>query len=54
MTFVYYLIRIDGGVSRNDFIVQMISSLTGKSIDRATSSEMAAFGAAFLAGLNSG
>eukprot|EP00095_Tigriopus_kingsejongensis_P001848 maker-scaffold10_size831480-snap-gene-7.25 protein:Tk01848 transcript:maker-scaffold10_size831480-snap-gene-7.25-mRNA-1 annotation:"glycerol kinase 5" len=47
-------IQIDGGVSRNDFIVQMISNLTGKNISRALSSEMSAFGAAFMAGLNGG
>ena len=49
-----YFFRIDGGVSRNDFIVQLISNLTGKMIERRTSSEMSAFGIAFLAGLHSG
>jgi glycerol kinase len=46
--------RIDGGVSRNDFIVQHIANLTGKMIERRTSAEMSAFGIAFLAGLYSG
>ena len=46
--------RIDGGVSRNDFVVQLIADLTGKTIERRTSSEMSAFGIAFLAGLYSG
>jgi len=48
------LFRIDGGVSRNNFIVQLIANLTSKTIERRTSSEMSAFGIAFLAGMQSG
>ncbi|TRY74858.1 hypothetical protein TCAL_11213 [Tigriopus californicus] len=47
-------IQIDGGVSCNNFIVQMIANLTGRPIFRASSSEMSAFGTAFMAGLNEG
>jgi glycerol kinase len=52
--FCLVFVRIDGGVSRNDFIVQQIANLTGKLIERRTSSEMSAFGIAFLSGLYSG
>ncbi len=41
-------------MSRNDFVVQMISSVTGKVIHRAQNSEMASFGVAFMAGLDAG
>ncbi|XP_054153022.1 putative glycerol kinase 5 [Oppia nitens] len=43
--------RIDGGVSANDFVVQMIADLTGKKVERAVHQEMSSLGAAFLAGL---
>ena len=44
-------IKIDGGVSRNSFIVQLISSLTGSTIDRAENIESTLLGAAYFAGL---
>ena len=47
-------IMIDGGVSNNDFICQLISTLTGKNIERNTDVESSAFGVAFVAGLQSG
>ncbi len=50
----FFQIRIDGGVSNNDFIVQLISTLTGKNIERATSVETSVSGVAFVAGLHSG
>ncbi len=46
--------RIDGGVSGNDFVVELISALTGKAIKRASCSELASFGVAFMAGLDAG
>ncbi len=46
--------RIDGGVSNNDFIVQLISTLTGKNISRGSSVESSVFGVAFVSGLHSG
>ena len=44
-------IMIDGGVSNNDFILQLISTLTGKNIERNNDVESSAFGVAFVAGL---
>jgi len=44
-------IRVDGGVSTNDFIVQLISDLTSRTIHRSDHSDMACLGIAFLAGL---
>ena len=45
---------IDGGVANNDFVVQLISTLTNKKIERRNDVESAALGVAFLAGLHSG
>ncbi len=50
----FYQFRIDGGVSNNDFIVQLISTLTGKNISRGSSVESSVFGVAFVSGLHSG
>ncbi|RZF44686.1 hypothetical protein LSTR_LSTR000638 [Laodelphax striatellus] len=47
-------IRVDGGVSRNDFVVQLISDLTNTTVERAKSSEMSVLGAANFAGLEAG
>jgi len=41
----------DGGVSENSFIIQLTSSLIGKSILRPRKTDMSALGAAFFAGL---
>ena len=48
-----YYSRIDGGVSNNDFIVQLIATLTGKRLNRFEDTETSAFGVAFVAGLQS-
>ena len=48
-----YYFRIDGGVSNNDFIVQLIATLTGKRLNRFEDTETSAFGVAFVAGLQS-
>ena len=53
MLFLNYF-RVDGGVSNNDFIVQLISTLTGKRIDRFDNTETSAFGVAFVSGLQNG
>jgi putative glycerol kinase 5 len=45
---------VDGGVSQNDFINQLVADLTGLKVERPTSSEMTVLGAAFLAGLEEG
>jgi len=45
---------VDGGVSRNDFLMQLISDLTLVKIERPGSVETAALGAALMAGLEIG
>lgn len=45
---------MDGGVSQNDFVVQLLADLTGLKVERPESSEMTMLGAAFLAGLHGG
>ena len=43
--------RIDGGVSNNDFLVEMLADLINCKVDRPHHVDMASLGAAFLAGL---
>ncbi|GLH12948.1 Uncharacterized protein GBIM_17605, partial [Gryllus bimaculatus] len=43
-------IRIDGGVSRNDFVAQLLADVAGARVERAAA-ETSALGAAFVAGL---
>lgn len=53
--FLYY--RVDGGVSRNDYICQMIANVTSTTVVRMKNSnrtEVTCLGAAFMAGLSSG
>lgn len=45
---------VDGGVSKNDFICQLLADLTKLNVERAFDSELSALGAGFLAGLNKG
>jgi putative glycerol kinase 5 len=52
--FKFCTLRIDGGVSRNDFICQMLADLTQLEVERAVSTDMTALGACYLAGLNIG
>lgn len=47
-------IKADGGVSRSDVLLQCLSDLTGYPVSRSHEFEMAASGAAYLAGLASG
>ena len=47
-------IRANGGISNNDFIMQLIADLTGSSVERASNREMSALGAAYMAGLGAG
>ncbi|XP_047468495.1 putative glycerol kinase 5 [Penaeus chinensis] len=44
-------LRVDGGVAQNDFLLQMIATLTGKTLERPTSTDVSALGCAFLAGM---
>lgn len=46
--------RVDGGVSANDFVLQLLADLTGLEVERATTTEMSILGVAFLAGLQCG
>ncbi|PVD18809.1 hypothetical protein C0Q70_21362 [Pomacea canaliculata] len=43
----------DGGVSTNDFLMQLMADVTNQSIERSADSDMTSRGAAFLAGLAS-
>ncbi|XP_049960923.1 putative glycerol kinase 5 isoform X1 [Schistocerca serialis cubense] len=47
-------IRIDGGVSQNTFVAQMLADLTGVKVERSTTADTSALGAGFLAGLAAG
>lgn len=48
------LIRVDGGVSQNDFVCQTIADITGLSVERAVNSDASAIGIGFVAGLRAG
>ena len=50
----YYCYSCDGGVSNNDFVMQLISDLTQKSIIRMPSPDMSAIGVALMAGIEQG
>ena len=54
MYIIFNSFRVDGGVSNNDFIVGLISTLTGRRLDRFQDTETSAFGVAFVAGLQTG
>lgn len=45
---------VDGGVSKNDFICQLLADLTGLHVERSLDAELSVLGAGFLAGLNTG
>ncbi|XP_014238398.1 putative glycerol kinase 5 [Trichogramma pretiosum] len=47
-------IKVDGGVSNNEFVMQLLADLTGVEVERSTSTEMSILGTAFLAGLHQG
>ncbi|XP_071949488.1 glycerol kinase 5-like [Antedon mediterranea] len=47
-------IKFDGGVSNSDFVLQLVSSLVNKKVDRPDNLDMSCLGAAFLAGLKAG
>ncbi|XP_041848737.1 putative glycerol kinase 5 [Melanotaenia boesemani] len=47
-------IRVDGGVSSNDFIMQLTANLFGRKVVRPRHQEMSCLGAAFVAGLGAG
>ena len=47
-------LRVDGGASANDLLMQMQSDLSGISVSRSANTEATAAGAAYLAGLATG
>nr|XP_058973546.1 putative glycerol kinase 5 [Pocillopora verrucosa] len=47
-------VKVDGGISNNDFVLELMSSLTCQTIDRPSQTDMSTLGAAFLAGLSAG
>lgn len=52
--FKFKRICVDGGVSNNDFVVQLASDLVGIPIERPTALDKTVYGAVFIAGLSSG
>lgn len=52
--YTFTRIKVDGGVSRNDFICQTLADLTGLPVERGEVADSTALGAMFLAGLNVG
>ena len=47
-------LRVDGGASANDFLMQFQADISGSAVIRPECVESTAMGAAFLAGLNVG
>ena len=47
-------LKVDGGVSKNNFIMQFLSDMTGISVLRPKIVELTALGAAYMAGLGTG
>ncbi|KAL1130347.1 hypothetical protein AAG570_013285 [Ranatra chinensis] len=47
-------VRVDGGVSKNDFVIQLLADLIGLPVERPKTTEVSAIGAAYLAGLSIG
>ncbi|XP_035911931.1 putative glycerol kinase 5 isoform X1 [Anopheles stephensi] len=52
--FSFTSIKVDGGVSKNDFICQTLADLTGIQVERGEVTDSTAMGAMFMAGLNCG
>ncbi|KAH8288023.1 hypothetical protein KR018_000997 [Drosophila ironensis] len=48
------IIRVDGGVSRNDFVCQFLADLSQLQVERAENAESSIMGATFMAGINQG
>jgi glycerol kinase len=48
------MLRVDGGATANDFLMQFQADILGVSVDRPTVIETTAAGAAFLAGVGAG
>ncbi|XP_013411055.1 putative glycerol kinase 5 isoform X2 [Lingula anatina] len=50
----FNLIRADGGVSNNDFVLQVMADIINQKIERPSQTDMTSLGAAYLAGLAAG
>ncbi|XP_037939463.1 putative glycerol kinase 5 [Teleopsis dalmanni] len=48
------LLRVDGGVSRNNFVCQFLADASGKKVERSQNAESSIMGATYMAGLNYG
>ena len=48
------VLRVDGGMSANNWAMQFLSNITGGAVDRPTVLETTAIGAAWLAGMRAG
>jgi glycerol kinase len=48
------ILRVDGGMAVNDWLMQFLSDILGVKVDRPTSIETTALGAAYFAGLQAG
>jgi glycerol kinase len=47
-------IKVDGGVSKSDILLQILADFSNRAVERAPESDMSATGAAYLAGISSG
>ncbi|RVE52718.1 hypothetical protein evm_002591 [Chilo suppressalis] len=52
--FDFHSIRLDGGVSNNDFIAQLVADLTDLRVERPLDVEMSSLGCAYIVGLQLG
>ena len=48
------MLRVDGGASGSDTLMQLVAGLTGREVERGSVAELSAFGAACMAGVASG
>ncbi|MGB3727144.1 MAG: FGGY-family carbohydrate kinase, partial [Glaciecola sp.] len=48
------VLRVDGGMVNNGWLMQFLSDILGATVDRSTVSETTALGVAYLAGLKAG
>jgi glycerol kinase len=48
------VLRVDGGMAENDWLMQFLSDILGVAVDRPVTTETTALGAAYLAGLQTG
>ncbi|KPJ09685.1 Putative glycerol kinase 5 [Papilio machaon] len=53
-SYTFHSIRLDGGVSNNDFIAQLVSDLTGLRVERPQQVEKSSLGCAHIVGLHLG